>query len=387
MTMDALFTERILWLDRARALEPAVAQWRDAGEQRRHMPDELFQVIRDTGIFRLALPKHLGGEGADLETLMLVMEELSRQDGATGWNVHIALFQSIFFTALPLEGAAEVLAAGPDGVSAGTGAPFGKAVPVAGGYRVSGRWPYASGCHHADWFVAGCMVHARDTADPPVRIGVFVPARDCEIIDTWDTGGLRGTGSHDFQITDVLVPERRTFIMGAFPRTEPGKLSQRGFGALTGVETSVVGLGIARCAIESFKALAKQKTPYTGTTVLANLHPVHEKVGRAEALLRSGRAFLYETARLVEASLSANGEVSDELLAITRLAASQATENAVQATALMYTTGGGSAAYRSSRLDRCLRDIHVAQQHFRLAPDNFEIAGQYFLGFGLQGRR
>jgi alkylation response protein AidB-like acyl-CoA dehydrogenase len=133
--------------------------------------------------------------------------------------------------------------------------------------------------------------------------------------------------------------------------------------------------------------LAKHKTPYTGTTVLANLHRVHEKVGTAEALLRSGQAFLYETARLVEASLSANGEVSDELLAITRLAAAQATENAVQATALMYTTGGGSAAYSSSRLDRCLRDIHVAQQHFRLSPDNLEIAGQYFLGFGLQGRR
>ena len=387
MTTDAPFTERALWLERARALEPAVAQWRDAGEQLRHMPDELFKVIRDTGIFRLALPKHLGGEGADLETLMLVMEELSRQDGATGWNVQIALFQSIFFTALPLEGAAEVLAAGPDCVSAGTGTPFGQAVPVDGGYRVSGRWPYASGCRHAEWFVAGCIAHAQDTAEPPVRTIVFVPARDCEIIDTWDTGGLRGTGSHDFQITDVLVPERRTFAMGPFARTEPGKLSQRGFGALTGVEASVVGLGIARCAIDTFKDLAKQKTPLTGTTVLANLHSVHEKVGTAEALLRSGRAFLYETACLVDASLSANGEVSDELLAITRLAAAQATKNAVQATALMYTTGGGSAAYSSSRLDRCLRDVHVAQQHFRLSPDNIEIAGQYFLGLGLQGRR
>ena len=364
-----------------------MAQWRDVGEQLRHMPAELFKVIRDAGIFRLALPKHLGGEGADLETLMLVMEELSRQDGATGWNVHIALFQSIFFAALPLEGAGDVLASGPDCVSAGTGAPFGKAVPVDEGYRVSGRWPYASGCHHADWFVAGCVVQAQDTADPPTRIGVFVPARDCEIIDTWDTGGLRGTGSHDFQIMDVLVPERRTFAMGPFAKTEPGKLSQRGFGALTGVETSVVGLGIARCAIDTFKELAKKKTPYTGTTVLASLHPVQEKVGTAEALLRSGRAFLYETARLIDASLSANGEVSDELLAITRLAAAQATQNAVQATALMYTTGGGSAAYSSSRLDRCLRDVHVAQQHFRLSPDNMEIAGQYFLGLGLQGRR
>ncbi|MGI9450531.1 MAG: hypothetical protein ACR2QH_07855, partial [Geminicoccaceae bacterium] len=128
---------------------------------------------------------------------------------------------------------------------------------------------------------------------PPMRIGVFVSAHDCEIIDTWHTGGLRGAGSHDFQITDVLVPERRTFAMGPFAKTEPGKLSQRGFGALTGVETSVVGLGIARCAIDTFKELAKKKTPYTGTMVLASLHPVQEKVGTAEALLRSGRAFLY----------------------------------------------------------------------------------------------
>ena len=387
MTTHASYTEQALWLNRARALEPAVAQWRDVGEQLRHMPDELFDVIRDAGIFRLALPKHLGGEGASIETLMLVMEELSRQDGAAGWNVQIALFQAIFFTALPLEGANEVLAAGPDCVSAGTGAPFGKAIPVDGGYRVSGRWPYASGCHHADWFVAGCMVLEHDTADRPARIVIFVPARDCEIIDTWDTGGLRGTGSHDFQITDVLVPERRTFAIGPFARTEPGKLSQRGFGALTGVETAVVGLGIARCAIDTFKELAHQKVPFSGKTVLAGLHPVHEKVGTAEALLRSGRAFLYETARLVDASLLANGEVSDELLAITRLAAAQATKNAVEATALMYTTGGGSAAYSSSRLDRCLRDVHVAQQHYRLSPDNLEIAGQYFLGQGLQGRR
>lgn len=375
------------WLERARALEPTVAQWRDEAEKLRHMPDELFRAIRDAGIFRLALPRRLGGEGADLETQMLVMEELSRQDGGTGWNVQIALFQTVFFEALPLDGVAEVVAAGPDCVTAGTGAPFGIAIPEADGYRVSGRWPYASGCHHANWFVAGCMTRPKDPGASPERIGVFVPARECTIIDTWDTGGLRGTGSHDFQITDVVVPYRRTYRTGPFAHTEPGQLSQRGFGALTGLEIGVVPLGIARCAIDSFTDLATRKTPFSGTKVLADLHPVHEKVGRAEALLRSGRAFLYETARLVDASLSANGEISDELLAITRLAAAQATENAVQATALMYTTGGGSAAYSSSRLDRCLRDVHVAQQHFRVSPDNLEIAGQYFLGQGLQGRR
>jgi len=173
---------------------------------------------------------------------------------------------------------------------------------------------------------------------------------------------LRGTGSHDWQVADVFVPHG-------------------------GARVAAVALGIARDAIDTFTALARTKTPALATSTLATQHTTHERVGRAEALLRAARAFLYDTVRALPHSPNWSAALSDDLRASIRLASAHAAQSAAEAVDLMFNAAGTTATYTSSRLERCFRDVHVATQHVAVAPSNIEMVGQYVLGLGLQARR
>jgi indole-3-acetate monooxygenase len=381
------------WVGRARSLAPAVAAWRAAGEQERHMPRPLFEAIRDAGLFTLSVPRPVGGAEAEHVTVLRVIEELSRQDGSVGWNVMIASHMAVIASYLPQKAAMEIYRGGASSVVAGALPPKGAAIRVAGGFRVTGRWPFGSGCHQADWMCASSVVMENGTpclrADGRAEVrALFLPVADCEILDTWYTGGLRATGSHDWQVDDVFVPEQRSFpLFFDHGPVEPGALSLRNLKPYADAHVAAVGLGIARDAIDSFKELATTKTPLLATSTLAAQHTIHERVGRAEALLRSARSFLYEAVRELPRSLNWSAEVSDELSAPVRLASAHAAQNAAEVVALMYTAGGTTSIYASSRLERCFRDVHVVTQHIGVAPSSIEMVGQYFLGLGLQARR
>ena len=215
----------------------------------------------------------------------------------------------------------------------------------------------------------------------------FVPIGACEILDTWHTAGLRGTGSHDWQVTDVFVPEEQSFPVLFDGPSEPGSLYIRDFAAYAGPRVAAVALGIARDAIDAFTALAMTKTPLLATSTLATQHTTHERVGRAEALLRAGRAFLYETVRELPYGPTWSEALSDDLRASIRLASTHAAQSAAEAVDLMFNAAGTTSIYASSRLERCFRDVHVATQHIAVAPSNIEMVGQYVLGLGLQVRR
>ena len=161
----------------------------------------------------------------------------------------------------------------------------------------------------------------------------------------------------------------------------------RDFAAYAGPRVAAVALGIARDAIDSFTALAMTKTPILATSTLATQHTTHERVGRAEALLRSGRAFLYETVRELPYSPTWCKALSDDLRASIRLASAHAAQSAAEAVDLMFNAAGTTSIYTSSRLERCFRDVHVATQHVAVAPSNIEMVGQFFLGLDLQMRR
>ena len=380
------------WIERVLALAPIVEQWRDVGEHDRHMPRPLFEALRDAGLFSMSAPKAVGGAEMDDETVVHVIEELSRQDGSVGWNVMIASGAAIAASCLPAATLREVYRVGPSAVIAGALPPQGAAIPVAGGFRLTGRWPFASGCHQADWMAGTSAVMAqglprlRPDGRPDIRT-LFLPVRECEILDTWHTAGLRGTGSHDWRATDVFVPEERSFPILRDGPSEPGSLSLRDFVAYNGARIAAVALGIARDAIDTFTALAMTKTPMLATSPLATQHTTHERLGRAEALLRSGRAFLYETVRKLPHSPTWSEALSDDLRASIRLASAHAAQSAAEAVDLMFTAAGTTSIYASSRLERCFRDVHVATQHIGVAPSNIEMVGQYFLGLGLQARR
>jgi alkylation response protein AidB-like acyl-CoA dehydrogenase len=188
-------------------------------------------------------------------------------------------------------------------------------------------------------------------------------------------------------VTDLFVPEERSFPVLRDGPSEPGALYIKDFAAYAGPRIAVVALGIARDAIDSFTALAMNKTPVLGTSTLATQHTTHERVGRAEALLRSGRAFLYETVRELPYSSTWSEDLCDDFRARIRLASTHAAQSAAEAVDLMFNAAGTTSIYANSRLERCFRDVHVATQHVAVTSSNIEMVGQYFLGLGLQVRR
>jgi len=374
------------WLEKARALEPIVQQHRDEGEEQRHLPDPTWQAMRAAHLLRMWVPSALGGAEVELETMVRVVEELSRQDGSVGWNMMIAGNTSILWAFISHETAAGIIGDDPDTVLAGTIlAGAGKALPVEDGYRVSGRWPFASGCHQADWMVASCHIiedgAPRLGANGTPEVHAFVvPKSDFEILDTWHTAGLRGTGSHDFQVTDVFVPADRFFKSWAPTAYQPGPLYNTMITNVWGFNVSAVALGIARDALDSFAKLAQTKASSRNTVVLADRETVQTKLGEAEALLRSGRAFLYEACRDTWELLSAGRPVPIEQAAVNRLAYANATQNAVDATDMVFTLAGSASIYATSRIERCFRDVHMVTQHGVVGPAGFTLAGRCFLG-------
>jgi indole-3-acetate monooxygenase len=380
------------WVAKARAVAPLVREYRDACERERRMVRPLHEGLRDAGFFRLMLPRQFGGEQLDLITGMRVIEELSRQDGSVGWNVMIGTHWSLFADYFPEEAARALFT--PDATFGGSVAPLGRAVPEPGGYRITGTWPFGSGCQNATWIGVGCVTVADgesgSAAEPPEARIYFVPASMCEIRDTWMTAGMRGTGSHDIRVHEIFVPAERTLLRNALfqgPTSGPGAAYPQPLLPHVAAPTlAAVALGVARDAIDSFVAIAATTVQALGSTPLAEHHTVHDRVGRAEGLLRSGRAFLYEAAQEVMTAID-DGADLDAVAAVARLAGAQAVQSAAMAADLMFDAGGGSAIYTSSRLERCFRDVHVVSHHHMASPTHFEMVGQYFLGRGLQFRR
>jgi alkylation response protein AidB-like acyl-CoA dehydrogenase len=235
--------------------------------------------------------------------------------------------------------------------------------------------------------VGGCRIfdgdqpRLRANGTPVTRI-VFFPAEDCEIIDTWHAAGLRGTGSHDYAVTDLFVPAARSLSFRE-PPVQPGPLYALPTIALFGLCIAAVPLGIARHAIDTLVELAGVKTLTRSRNTLCQHAMVQADVARAEALLRAGRAYLYETLDEAWQVVTAGEMLSVKQRALLWLAATQATGAATQAVDLMFSAGGATSVYASSPLERCLRDIRTAGQHVCVVPFNYEMVGQALLDFDM----
>ena len=390
--MQTTDTELEAWLTRLQDVAPLIEKHREECERERRLVPPVYEALQERGFMRLTAPRRYGGEEAPLAATMLVIEALSHLDGAAGWNVMIACHAGFFADYLPAAAAAAIYT--PESSLAANLTPAGRAQAVPGGFRLTGRWPFASGCDNARWLAATSTVF--DDGQPragangqPQRVIAFVPISDCRRIDTWHTTGLRGTGSHDLQVDDVFVPEDRTFSHAALasgPSMNPAPAYPQAFFQLASPTVAAVALGIAREAIEAFTELATAKTPSRGTMRLAEQHTVQQRVGKAEALLRSARAYLYATVQdLVEKTH--DDWSHDEATASAILAGSHATQCAVDAVDLMFDAAGGTSIYATSRLERCFRDVHTVNHHLIVSPGNVEMAGQHFLGLGFQMRR
>jgi len=268
-----------------------------------------------------------------------------------------------------------------DATTCGVFAPMGRATPVEDGYRVTGRWAFASGCEHSQWRMGGALVEGASDSlpggGPDVRSMLF-RAEDTHVIDTWDVSGLRGTGSHDLEVSDVFVPAARSFSL----ITDKPRGSLHGvpfFGALA-AGVAAVALGIARSAIDTLVALARVKQPVGAKRSIAHRELVQLAVARAEAKVGAARAFLYAAVEAAGAAASAGGAEGIGARAQLRLAACHAAREAAAAVDLVYDAAGATSIYAKSPLSRCFRDVHVATQHIMVSPTTELQVGRLLVG-------
>lgn len=370
-------------LKKVEGLLPVIREYVVQSEQERHLAAPVVTALRDAGMFRLCRPRDLGGLEVDPLTAVDVVERLSYADGAAGWSAMIAGVGGAFEAFVPPAGAKEIFTS-PDVVVGGVFAPTGRAVPVDGGYRVSGRWGIASGCQHSDWLGGSSLVFEgaapRMTPMGPEWIVPMLPASQCKIIDTWSVSGLRGSGSHDFEVKDVFVPADRCIRV---PMTAPyyeGKLFAFPFFGLLAAGISATALGVARAAVDEVIALAKTKTPFGMMSSLSTRASAQIAIVQADAELRAARAFLVERVTDMWETVQSGKQASVERRLGLRMAATHATEVAARATLAAYTAGGATAIYSKSPLQRCLRDVQTITQHVFVAPHSKEQFGRVLLG-------
>jgi alkylation response protein AidB-like acyl-CoA dehydrogenase len=378
MTIDASLVMR------ARAAGEVIGPMLGEIETERRLPGPAVEALCSSGALKVCVPRAYGGSQATASTMAAVIEELARVDGSLGWCTMIGATSGLMAVYLDETVAREIF--GPaDAVTCGVFAPMGRATPTGDGYRVTGRWPFASGCEPARWRMGGAIV----TSDPPdvlpsgapnVRSMVFA-ADQTTIHDTWKTTGLRGTGSHDMSVTDVVVPRERTFSLFTDSPRHPGyELSF--FGVLS-AGVAAVGLGIARAAIDTASQLVRTKLAPGAKRPQSHRELVQVEVARAEARLRAARAGLYQALDEASALAASTSPTDPKTLASRaqlRLAACHAATDCAAVTAAMYELGGGAAIYTSNPLQRQFRDAHVVTHHLMVSSTALTMAGRVLLG-------
>ncbi|HEU5320002.1 MAG TPA: acyl-CoA dehydrogenase family protein [Methylomirabilota bacterium] len=378
-------------LEAARKLVPLIRSCADETEAARELPRPLFEALADAGLFRLALPRAVGGTELDLPTYVQVIEEIGKADASTAWIVNQGAIFATYAARMPRDVARAIWTDTPRSVVANTPAATAQAVVVPGGYRVTGRQGFSTGCRHAAWLAA----HAQVLEDGRVRLEdgqpearyLFVPAAEAELLDTWRVRGMRGTGTHHFAVRDVFVPAERTVLSATAPLRETGPLYRIPRTLLFASGDAAVALGVARSGLAAFYELAGAKTPRAMPALLRDQPAVQLGVGQAEAHVRAGRAFLVETVGEVWAAATSAGALTLDHRAALRLATTHAIRLAVQVVDLVYNAAGTTAVYEESVLQRHFQDIHVISQHLQGRLAHYELAGRHWLGLKVDETR
>jgi alkylation response protein AidB-like acyl-CoA dehydrogenase len=386
MTIDAAARATPAPLDVARALAPRIRARAPEIETTRQLPSDLVLELADARLFKVALPEAEGGLGADVITALQVIEEISRADGSTGWCLAMAINTFRQSAQLAPEVRRELFFSDPIGLSAGSARERGRAVAVPGGYRVTGHWFFASGCMHSHLLHGACKVFDGDTprlrpnGDQEIRIAFFYPKSSVRIVDTWNVSGLRGTGSHDIVVEDLFVPEERTFSALDRRARVTGPMNRMHGFDLAGCGFCSVGLGVARAAIDAFVELATAKIPRSSSDLLRERVMVQAQVGEAEALLRAGRALLFDVVGEMWELAKAREPISERLRSDLRLAMTHAAQSAAKATHMVCVCAGTTSIFASSPLERFARDAEVVTRHNQLQFVNYEAAGRTLMG-------
>jgi alkylation response protein AidB-like acyl-CoA dehydrogenase len=379
-------------LDMVQKLVPRIRACADEIEATRQLPRPLFEALADAGVFHLALPRALGCPEIDLPTYIQVIETLAKADASTAWMVNQGAIFATYAARMPHDVARSIWIDTPRSVVANTPSPSAQAVAVPGGYRVTGKQGFSTGCRHASWLAA----HAQIIEDGRPRLQedgqtetryLFVPVAEAELIDTWHVRGLRGTGTHHFAVHDVFVPEARSLLDRTAPLVETGPLYRLPRTLLFGSGDATIALGVAAACLETFVELAGAKSARSTHGLLRDQPMVQADIGYAGAQLRAGRAFLTETVRDLWADVSTIGTISLDQRTTLRIAATHAIRLAVEVVDIVYNAAGATAIYKGHLLQRLFQDIHVISQHIQSRRAHYEFIGRHWLGLPIDETR
>jgi len=376
--------------DRVRDLAPLILEHADVAERQRYLPNEVARAMAHAGLYRIGASREIGGEELNPMEQIEVIEVAAEIDGATGWNLMIGIeVMGLFGAALQPDVAREIYS-DPGLVAAGALNPQAMAVRADGGYRVTGQWPFASGCHNADWFWGQCIV---SDGVSPIRgddgqvelVEATIPSADFEIVDTWHVAGMRGSGSHDVAVADVFVPDHLITTTAA-----DGPIGMRfmdesplyRFPAFARLAYNKVGVstGIAKAALASFKTLATEKKPRASQATLGEKASTQSVYAEATMLLHSSRAYVMEAVGDVWQANLANEDTTVDQRMHVHLSCSAAAETAVKVVEMLYTAAGTSANFESCPLERQLRNVRVVPQHIMVSSQWKETAGRVLMG-------
>jgi indole-3-acetate monooxygenase len=378
-------------LQAAIAMAPKIRAAGEEIEKGRRIPKSIAEALKGAGIFGMAMPRAWGGPELDPLTQFRVIEALAMADGSVGWCAMINC-DGGYVSAFLEQRVARALYSDILVGTAATATPTGQAEPVSGGYRVNGRFPFASGCHHCDWVWIGCVVVEDgtprvDSNGVPETRQCLVNLSRCEISDTWYTTGLRGTGSNDLVVKNVFVEAEHTFSF-----QDPALIKRPGplyaFPYMFIAKGSAPALGIARHALDALIGTASKKTARR-YTLGEGLEPpkmvrddvfVQDAVGRAETMLTSARAYQFEVMGDLWAALVNDREPTPAQVARFTTTHTYIMGVCVDVVQLACKAAGGTAVYQKGPFDRCLRDVLTMNQHVVGTLRTYEMAGRLLLG-------
>jgi alkylation response protein AidB-like acyl-CoA dehydrogenase len=375
------------YVARIREIAPALAAAGDEIDRRRELPEAIVEALVERGLFRLLLPASLGGAELLPAQYVPIIEELAKTNASTAWCVNQNSGCSMTAAHLAPEVAREIFG-GPRGMLAWGPGP-GEARMVPGGYRVTATWAFASGSHHASWL--GChvpVINEDGTAQqhpggtPVVRTMLF-PKSATQFTDIWHTIGLRGTGSDQYSVKDLFVPEAYSIDVLSRRETQKGEerlLYRFSSLALYAVGFAGVALGIARSMLGDFIVLARDKIPRGARKTMRDNNVTQAQVAQAEARLLSARAWLLHSLEDITDRVAERGHITlDERMTI-RLASTFAIHTSLEVVDILYQAAGATAIFDVNPFERRFRDIHSVAQQLQGRQQHFETVGQHLMG-------
>lgn len=357
-----------------------VADRVDEIDESRRIPADLAGEMADAGMFRLLIPESLGGVEIDHPSFVEIVRAFAEQDASVAWCVNQNNIFATDSARMQVETAREIW--GPTRGIVTNGPPSREtvAMPVEGGYRLSGHWDFSSGSSHSTWLAARAPVEGK-SGEPPMFL---IPKSDVKMVDTWQVNGLRGTASFSFDVSDLFIADTHVYMESDPPKTTSPiyaipkiPLFAIGFGTIS--------IALARACLDDATALARKKTQQAVASAMADRSTVHLQVGETEAVLRAADNYLRTSSAALWAEASDTGEVTTEARIEVRMASTYAIRQSAEVVDSAYEMFGAGAIFKSNLIQRRFQDMHTIAQQIQGRSTNFETAGRYFLGLGATG--